>query len=117
MVLFSVSCSETRVTDVPEAASVQTLASSSPGEILDHLAKGIALGLTEEALRAAVRNAMRDSPWDEHQLAFRDFTRTEGGRALLAKATGASVNIRTPCDPHSTHCLHSTSTFHHVNSG
>jgi hypothetical protein len=56
---------------------------------MQQVARGVALALDDAAVRIAVRDAMRDSPWNEHKLVFHEFLGTEGGTAVVNSAASA----------------------------
>lgn len=55
-------------------------------QALDLVARGIALAMEDESIRIAVRDAMRDSPWDEHQLDLHEFLETDRGQMVAQVA-------------------------------
>lgn len=57
---------------------------------LRHVASAIAAALGEPDVRLAVRDAMRDSPWDAHQLVLQEFAGTAQGRLLVDAAARAA---------------------------
>lgn len=54
-----------------------------------YVARGIAGALARPALRAQLRNAMRESRWTDHKLVLQEFVRTHEGAALLAASAEA----------------------------
>ena len=64
---------------------------TTPAEAdIQRAARAVALGMENEAARLAVRDAMRDSPWNEHKLVFQEFIATPAGARLLSAAAAAS---------------------------
>lgn len=56
---------------------------------LDRVARSLAVGLKDDAARTALRDALRDSPWNEHKLVFQELLASEGGAAVAAAAARA----------------------------
>jgi hypothetical protein len=54
------------------------------------VARALALALADADLRLALRDAMRDSPWDVHQVSFQELTATEAGEGLLSRTAAAA---------------------------
>lgn len=57
------------------------------------IAQAVAVAMEQKDVRLAVRDAMRDSPWDVHQISLQDFVAGPQGASLLraaATATGDS---------------------------
>lgn len=57
---------------------------------LQVVARSFALAMQNDGARLAVRDALRDSPWNEHKLELREFLATDGGRTVLT-AAGAAI--------------------------
>jgi hypothetical protein len=79
--------------DAPTSTSLDL----SPAEQQDVqvVARSIALALQEDAVRLAVRDALRDSPWIEHKITLQEYLAGPGGEALLTTAAargGVSVD-------------------------
>jgi hypothetical protein len=62
---------------------------------LQQVARGVALAMNDAKARQAVRDAMRDSPWNEHKLVFQEFLGTEDGRVLADAAASGLGMTRT----------------------
>lgn len=56
---------------------------------LQVVSRSMAMGMKDPAARLAVRDALRDSPWNEHKLGFQEFLGTEAGGVLLNAAARA----------------------------
>lgn len=62
----------------------------------DRVARALAAGLADEAVRLQVRDAMRASPLNEHKLVLQEFASTAAGQALVqASAAAAGVDAAT----------------------
>ncbi|MBB4637126.1 hypothetical protein [Longimicrobium terrae] len=57
---------------------------------LKTVARSVAVAMGREEVRAAVRDAMRDSPWDVHQVSLRELMGSPRGAGLLAGAAAAA---------------------------
>ena len=69
----------------PEAAPPVATAEAE----LQHVARAFALAMRDDAARLAVRDALRDSPWDEHQVRLQELAATPAGRRVVAAAAAA----------------------------
>ncbi|HLM68893.1 MAG TPA: hypothetical protein VK358_15245, partial [Longimicrobium sp.] len=79
--------------DAPTSTSLDI--STPEQQDLQVVARSIALALQDDAVRLAVRDALRDSPWVEHKITLQEYLAGPGGEALLATAAargGVSVN-------------------------
>jgi hypothetical protein len=54
------------------------------------VSKALATALNRQNVRVAVRDAMRDSPWDVHQISLREYLDSPAGGVLLAAAARAA---------------------------
>jgi hypothetical protein len=70
----------------PEAAP--PIVSTAEAE-LQRVARAFALALRDDAVRHSVRDVLRDSPWDEHQVRLQELAATPAGRRLVAAAAAA----------------------------
>ncbi|HEV3051301.1 MAG TPA: hypothetical protein VGX50_13390, partial [Longimicrobium sp.] len=77
----------------PSAAAPRLASASAPAATsADELARIFAAGLSRPEVRAAVRNAMRQSPFNEHKLVLQDWAATpEGARTVRSIAEAAGV--------------------------
>jgi len=82
------------IESVPTASSVEAFQSVDETGA-DVVARVLALGVKKQALRTALRDAMRASLVTEHKLAFHDFVQTPTGRALLIEG---SSRMKIPVD-------------------
>lgn len=57
---------------------------------LKHLAEAVAGAMQDSEVRLAVRDAMRDSPWNAHKLRLQEFLGTEKGQVLANAAAIAA---------------------------
>lgn len=73
-----------------EAVASRTLAEQEA--VLQQVVRGVAIALNDERVRLAVRDAMRDSPWNEHKLIFQEFITTTAGAGLV-DAAGAAAGL------------------------
>ena len=68
----------------PSAPVASTANNSSP--VADSVARGLSLALSDESVRIALRNDLRDSPFKHHALHLRSYLGSEHGSALLTVA-------------------------------
>ena len=95
-ICFALACSDN--TAVPTApGNARSLGTAGGGEVSvapdavgNRVARALALALKDTKVRAAVRDAMRASPWVEHKLVLQDFVTTPAGQELLRAAARAS---------------------------
>ena len=71
------------------AAEAPARASAVEAE-LRLVSRAIATALNGQRVRVAVRDAMRDSPWDVHQISLREYLESPAGGVLLAAAALAA---------------------------
>lgn len=84
-------CSDTgTLTGVSPATAVRERAAAEPQDAAHQVARAIALALAQPAMRAAVRDGMRDSRLVDHKLVLQDFVESARGRALVAAAAAAT---------------------------
>lgn len=91
-VLLMTGCSDA-VAPVGDGSARGVLTSSAAAEVeveLQRVTRGVATALNDEVVRLAVRDAMRDSPWDEHQIVLQEFAGTPAGQPLVAAAARAA---------------------------
>jgi hypothetical protein len=74
----------------PASVQVASVADAGSEATLRHVARSVAMALQEQEVRLAVRDAMRDSPWDVHQISLHAYLESAGGRALLEAAARAA---------------------------
>lgn len=84
---------------------------------VDGVARAFALGMADQAVREAVRDAMRASPWTEHKLSLREFvTTSSGGYWFEVQPQPQGLSPR-HSKPPSRRYRNSTSTFLRANNG
>jgi hypothetical protein len=95
-VLVAFGCSDLTSPRVASDRSAKdAVAARSPAEqeaALQQVARGVALALGDSRVRLGLRDALRDSPWNEHKLVFHEYLATDGGRHL-ADAAAAAVGL------------------------
>ena len=74
--------------DSPSSPSPAVGEASTPANA-DVVARGIAMALADEDMRALVLDAMRQSPFTEHKLGFQEFAASPEGTTLLYRAAQA----------------------------
>lgn len=57
---------------------------------LQVIGRAVAVALADADVRLAVRDALRDSPWDVHQVVLQEYLASDAGAALLAAASAAA---------------------------
>lgn len=76
---------------VPARAGTVTAGEIQSAEAsLKAVARSVAVAMGREEVRAAVRDAMRDSPWDVHQVSLQELMGSQRGAGLLAGAAAAA---------------------------
>jgi hypothetical protein len=76
-------CSDNSSLTAPDAAVSPAVESAR------QMARGIALAMASPSVRATVRDAMRASLYDGHNLVLQDFAETPAGQSLMAAAAAA----------------------------
>lgn len=74
---------------IEPAAEAPAGTSAAEGE-LRLVSRAIATALNGQDVRVAVRDAMRDSPWDVHQISLREYLDSPAGGVLLTAAARAA---------------------------
>jgi len=71
----------------PPPAEPLTIEPSGVGSSdLETITRGFALALSDPAVSGRLRDALRDSPFNEHKLLLQDFARTDTGQLLIGAA-------------------------------
>jgi hypothetical protein len=78
--------SEARQPSGQPALSVEAQAAHQSLGVIAH---AVAVAMEQEEVRLAVRDAMRDSPWDVHQISLQEFATSAQGAGLVGAAAAA----------------------------
>lgn len=78
---------ESLLTPVDQSLRSGTGEEADPGQ---KLARAFALAMRDPSVRVQVRNALRDSPMNEHKLVLQEFVKTRAGRNLVEEAAAAA---------------------------
>ncbi|HEX2202525.1 MAG TPA: hypothetical protein VHG91_04485 [Longimicrobium sp.] len=78
------------IATAPDASASLSPAAAAIEAELQHVARAVAGALAQKDARLAVRDALRDSPWDSHQVVLQELVATPRGRVLLAAAARAA---------------------------
>lgn len=73
----------------PSARPALSVEAQAAHQSLGLIAHAVAVALDEAEVRLAVRDAMRDSPWDVHQISLQEFASSPRGAALVRAAAAA----------------------------
>ncbi len=93
VVLMAAACGDIQepTSAVPRAPSISTaVVPASVDAELQRVARAVALALGDAPVRLSLRDALRDSPWDEHQLLLQELVAAPEGRLLAAAAARAA---------------------------
>lgn len=89
--LFAAGCdsiTEPQALRTPAADANVTVAAAQAD--FDAVARAMAVAMQDRSVRIAVRDAMRDSPWNEHKVVLQELLAAPEGGAVLAAAAAAA---------------------------
>jgi hypothetical protein len=82
-----------RITDPPSPSLTASKSANTTEQVestLTSVGKAVSAAMQDARIRRELRDAMRDSPWDEHQLIFQEYIDTPAGQRLLVAAAAAA---------------------------
>ena len=92
--LFATGCDSVMAPDAATLPGQTAVAVSTSSAVVEAevraVTRALALAMRDRSVRLAVRDAMRDSPWNEHKIVLQEFLGSSEGAPVLAAAAAAA---------------------------